>query len=613
MIGSLLYLTASRPDIMFSVCLCARFQDAPKPSHLEAIKRIFRYIKGTSHLGLWYPKGTRVETIVYSDSDHAGDNADRKSTSDVCTFMGSCLTSWFFKKQTALAISTTEAEYVSAKKACQQALWMKQALVDYDIDLDDILVLCDNKGAIDLSKNPDGPFQPKTSEGDAKPESQWTPDERRVVVQDQRLKSIIIFEGPSNTKENRIIDLKLEYQTFKAKSTESLSQTYTRYKTLLNELANDGVNLSKHEINVGFVNSHPEKWTFQPKSKGLVAEIFDWDEEEVTEDEKVTQVKVLMALADDELTVGKSHAQNGEWVDITIRKVNTILSMDEDADWQNYLKDELLSLKQAKLNAVAFQIPNIELTKLNHALQEQLKEEKKINEKWLTSLKQVSQCIRHNRVIHIRGGVLAESSQSNESSIEVKCNTYGSTIHSTSDHNEFDHFKREQNGVVERKNKTLIEAARTMLIGLMLSMHFWTEAVKIACYTQNRSIIIKRHDKTPYEIFRERIPDIGYFHVFGYPVFIHNHKDHLGKFDAKADDGYFLGYSSVSKAFRVYNTRRQQIEEDIEDPPDLINTEKTHEQNVQNDQRITQLTDVPSGNNIKASRPITKPLVPDVL
>nr|GEU55522.1 DNA-directed DNA polymerase [Tanacetum cinerariifolium] len=254
----------------------------------------------------------------------------------------------------------------------------------------------------------DGPFQPKIAEGDAKPGSQWTPDERRVVVQDQCLKSIIMsclpddimefviscvsgketwadlvysFKGPSDTKENRIMDLKLEYQTFRTKSTESLSQTYTRYKTLPNELANDGVILSKHEINVGFVNSLPEKWptfsqglrnanhtqtldladiygrfvyddnliqrspsspqnpqTFQPNNKSLVAEIFDWGEEEVSEDEEVTQVKVLMALADDELTVEKSYARNGEWVDITIKKVNTLLSMDEDVDWQNYLK-----------------------------------------------------------------------------------------------------------------------------------------------------------------------------------------------------------------------------------------------------------------------------------
>ncbi|GJS10963.1 retrovirus-related pol polyprotein from transposon TNT 1-94 [Tanacetum coccineum] len=140
MIGNLLYLTASRPNIVFSVCLCAHFQEAPKTSHLEAVKRIFRYIKGTTHLGLSYPKGMGVETIIYADSDHAGDYVDRKSTSGVCTFIGCCLTSWFSKKQTALAISTTEAGYISAGKAYQQALWMKQALVDYNIVLDDIPV-----------------------------------------------------------------------------------------------------------------------------------------------------------------------------------------------------------------------------------------------------------------------------------------------------------------------------------------------------------------------------------------------------------------------------------------------------------------------------------------
>ncbi|GKF60361.1 hypothetical protein Tco_0177147, partial [Tanacetum coccineum] len=100
-------------------------------------------------LGLWYPKGIDIETVVYADSDHAGDYVDRKSTSGICTFVGSCLTYWFLKKQTALAISTTEAEYVSTRKACQQALWMKQALIDYDVP-----IMCDNKDAIDLSKNP---------------------------------------------------------------------------------------------------------------------------------------------------------------------------------------------------------------------------------------------------------------------------------------------------------------------------------------------------------------------------------------------------------------------------------------------------------------------------
>ncbi|GJU42302.1 hypothetical protein Tco_1195259 [Tanacetum coccineum] len=112
MIGSLLYLTASSSDITFSVCLCARFQEDPKTSHLEAVKCIFQYIKGPTHLGLWYPKGSDTETVVYVDSDHAGDYVDQKSTSGIYTFMGYCLTSWFLKNQTALAISTTEAEYV---------------------------------------------------------------------------------------------------------------------------------------------------------------------------------------------------------------------------------------------------------------------------------------------------------------------------------------------------------------------------------------------------------------------------------------------------------------------------------------------------------------------
>nr|GEV15512.1 copia protein [Tanacetum cinerariifolium] len=99
-------------------------------------------------------QGTRIKTIVYADSNHTSDYVDRKSTSDVCTSMGCCLTSWFAKKQIALAISMNESEYVSVEKECQQALWIKHALIDYDIRLDDVLIMCDNKGAIDLSEKP---------------------------------------------------------------------------------------------------------------------------------------------------------------------------------------------------------------------------------------------------------------------------------------------------------------------------------------------------------------------------------------------------------------------------------------------------------------------------
>ncbi|GJX84199.1 hypothetical protein Tco_0334973 [Tanacetum coccineum] len=162
MIGSLLYLTASRPDIMFSVCLCARFQENPKTTHLEAVKRIFRYIRGTIHLinGIRYR--TRIRKLsLMPTPDHAGNYVDRKSTSGVYTVMRCCLKSWFAKKQTALAISMIESEYVSTRKACQQALWMKQALIDYDIRLNDVPIMHDNKGAIDLRRNPEWDIQQK--------------------------------------------------------------------------------------------------------------------------------------------------------------------------------------------------------------------------------------------------------------------------------------------------------------------------------------------------------------------------------------------------------------------------------------------------------------------
>ena len=114
MIGSLLYLTPSRPDIMFSVCMCARFQATPKDCHLVAVKRILRYLKHSSSIGLWYPKGAKFDLIGYSDSDYAGCKVDRKSTSGNCQFLGRSLVSWSSKKQNSVALSTAEAEYVSA-------------------------------------------------------------------------------------------------------------------------------------------------------------------------------------------------------------------------------------------------------------------------------------------------------------------------------------------------------------------------------------------------------------------------------------------------------------------------------------------------------------------
>ncbi|GJT96107.1 putative ribonuclease H-like domain-containing protein [Tanacetum coccineum] len=122
MIGSLMYLTASRPDIMFAVCACARFQVTPKVSHLHAVKRIFRYLKGKPKLGLWYHRDLPFDLEAFSDSDYAGASLDRKSTIGGCQFLGKRLISWQCKKQTIVANSTTEAEYIAAANCYGQVL-----------------------------------------------------------------------------------------------------------------------------------------------------------------------------------------------------------------------------------------------------------------------------------------------------------------------------------------------------------------------------------------------------------------------------------------------------------------------------------------------------------
>ena len=126
LIGSLFYLTASRPDIMFVICMCVRFQSAPKESHLNAAKRIQKYLQGTKEVGLWYPCNVSLNLTGFSNSDFVGCKIDRKSTSGTCDMLGSSLISWHCKKQASVALSTPEAKYIVAGSCCAQTLWLKQ-------------------------------------------------------------------------------------------------------------------------------------------------------------------------------------------------------------------------------------------------------------------------------------------------------------------------------------------------------------------------------------------------------------------------------------------------------------------------------------------------------
>nr|GEV76449.1 Gag-Pol polyprotein [Tanacetum cinerariifolium] len=195
MIGALMYLTSSRPDIVHSTCLCARYQAKPTEKHLKEVKRIFRYLKGTVNTGLWYTKDSGFELTGFSDADYARckdtfkstsggaqflgeklvlwymkdsgfeltgfSDADYarckdtfKSTSGGAQFLGEKLVSWSSKKQDCTALSTAKAEYVSLSACCAQVLWMRTQLTDYGFHFNKILIYCDSKSAIAISRNP---------------------------------------------------------------------------------------------------------------------------------------------------------------------------------------------------------------------------------------------------------------------------------------------------------------------------------------------------------------------------------------------------------------------------------------------------------------------------
>ncbi|GKA41527.1 retrovirus-related pol polyprotein from transposon TNT 1-94 [Tanacetum coccineum] len=153
MIGTLFYLTASRPGLQFSICMCARYQARPIEKQLHAVKRIFRYLKGAVNRGLWYPKDSLITLTAFADADHVGCQDTRRSTSGGMQFLRDKLVSWSSKRQKSVVISSTEAEYIVMFGCCAQILWMRSQLTDYGLGFNKILMYCDNKSVIALYCN----------------------------------------------------------------------------------------------------------------------------------------------------------------------------------------------------------------------------------------------------------------------------------------------------------------------------------------------------------------------------------------------------------------------------------------------------------------------------
>nr|GEW19941.1 hypothetical protein [Tanacetum cinerariifolium] len=160
-IGSLMYLTSSRPDIVQAVCFCARYQSRPTIKHLKEVKSVFKYLRGTVNMGLWYLKGSSFELPAFSDADHTGCFNSRKSTSGGIQFLSDKLVSWMSKKQNCTAMSSAEAEYVALSASCAQVMWMRTQLQDYGFNYNKIPLYCDSQSAISISCNPVQHFRTK--------------------------------------------------------------------------------------------------------------------------------------------------------------------------------------------------------------------------------------------------------------------------------------------------------------------------------------------------------------------------------------------------------------------------------------------------------------------
>nr|GEV85960.1 hypothetical protein [Tanacetum cinerariifolium] len=240
MIGSLMYLSSSRPNIMFAVCACARFQVTPKASHFYTVKRIFRYLKGKPHLGLWYPKDSPFNLVAYSDNDYAGASLDRKSIIGGCQFLGCRLISWQCKKQIVVATSSTEAEYVAAAICCAQETY-KNVSQDIRDQLNAeaeavqiILTVIDNDIYLTVDACPNAC-------------EMWKAIER-------------LKQGESINVQDLETSLYWEFGKFTSQDGESLESYYSRFYKMMNELIRNQYVITNHQVNVQFLLQLQPEW-----------------------------------------------------------------------------------------------------------------------------------------------------------------------------------------------------------------------------------------------------------------------------------------------------------------------------------------------------------------
>nr|GEV34703.1 retrovirus-related Pol polyprotein from transposon TNT 1-94 [Tanacetum cinerariifolium] len=340
---------------------------------------------------------------------------------------------------------------------------------------------------------------------------------------------------------------------------------------------------------------------FQQRNKVLVAKTFDWDEEEVSDEEEVTQVKLLMALVDDEHTVGKNHARNGKWIDITMRNVNTLLSMDEDSDWQNYLKFINIDLKGENYKAQPYQYAS--------SSKQILKAKAKpfppcthcgINDHIPDDCKNYPECENVEAMITPPQDTIMlfrlEDERNDIYVLDMSSLSPNGACFFAKALESVNWLWHKRLSLLNFKNINKL-AKQNKVLGLP-SLVYSKDKPCTSCEK-------KKHHRTVFKT-KQNFSIRKCLHLL--------HMDLFRPEEESSTLNDYVFHQNENHIPKVIAPNELEIPhtEDTEVPPDLINTKGTHEKNFQNDQMITQPTDASSGNNTKGSRSITKPLVPDV-
>nr|GEU97808.1 retrovirus-related Pol polyprotein from transposon TNT 1-94 [Tanacetum cinerariifolium] len=752
-VGSLRYLTCTRPDILFVVGLISHFMKEPTTKHLKIAKRILRYIKGTVDYGMFYSASKKFKLVGYSDSDWVRSKDDGRSTSGLLFFLGNNAFTWSSKTQPIVTLSSCEAEYIAATSCVCHAIWLRSMLKELHMEQEDANeIYVNNKLAIDLAKNPVYPIQADCDVKETNIILQGLLPEFYALVSNHKVakelwKRIqLLMQGTSLTKQERECKLYDEFDKFAYKKGETLlyhnvyspssSIPQVEYDPSVNQQPNfsqldsglivpvfqkgddpiDAINhmmsfltaVGRHTslaagtsrtytLGASGNNSEKQRTVIYYNCKGEGHMSKQYTKPKRKQDDSWFKNKVLLAMPCSEQSNIVNHLETEITSDSNIipysqykaqqlepklydgnviEKTNAIVLRDseetlmlaEESRSKMLLKqkDPMMSEKKVNTTTVNYansvnspeptpstrptkvEVPkelpkvsmvNTSLKKLKHHL---ASFDVVVKERTTTTaiteginlstsasgsqpsgntkkdkIQQTPSSTKKNKieayprtvrsslinkncavkskdtasVLHSKLNVNSDLqcikcngclfSDNHDSCVLDFINNVNTRVNSKSvkkplrrnvwkpigkvgiSHETSVARSPQQNDVVKRRNRTLIEAAHTMLIYVRAPLFLWAEAVATACCTQNCSIIRLHHGKTPYELLHDKLLGLSFFHVFGALYYITNDSENLEKLQLKAGIGIFIGYAPTKKAFWIYNRRTRRIIEII--------------------------------------------------